>query len=254
MNCEDREFLDKFNFSQGGKGRVGAEVEYFLADGEGENFCPVPDSPAFLDGVDSSWGYELSACQVEYHTQPVYVPEELLRELVRGREFGSARALAIGRVLVAREVAPESMTLEVYVNDRRYVDLAAKLPTHVLSAACRVAGTHLHMGVGCVEEALEVYNALALKYQDFLEMGDHSEGERIQLYKVMAPRFEPPQYGSVAEFCEVARSQGFEKDPRDCYHFVRLNPKGTVEVRAFGIPEDPAETLLWIKAMRDVVS
>lgn len=248
MNQQDVDFLSKYRFSVSGAGLLGAEVEYFLSKRQGP-FQPVPDSPVFLRGVGSEWGYELSACQVEHHTSPTDSLQKLGRLLVQGRSQGIERARQIGRRLVAVEIAPEDMNLAIYDLDPRYVELAKKLPVEVLRAANRVAGTHLHIGMSSWEEALAVHNALAHHYREFLAMGDHSGGERIRLYKSMAPNFEPPQYLSLDHFCEVARTQNYLHDPRSCYHFVRINPKGTVEVRAFGIPRDPLETLRWMKAM-----
>jgi len=252
LTKSDRGFLEKFDFREDGRGLLGVEVEYFLAKPK-PPFCPAPAAYEFLLGMEGSWGYELSACQVEHHTRPTASLSVLLQELQQGLAEGKSRAEAIGLRLCPVEVAPEDMDLSVYTQDERYRELGGKLPIDILRAASQVAGTHIHFGVGSIEEAIRVHNALAEHTDEFLRMGDHSEGERIRLYRMMAPACTSTPFQSPQHFCDEMRDRGFRDNPRNCWTFVRISIHGTVEVRAFGIPRDPSETIVWAQAIRDAV-
>lgn len=249
---DGQEFLSRFRFDPKGRGLFGVEIEYFLAH-PGEDFRPAPNALTFLRGMDSVWGYELSACQVEYHTRPASGWKALTDDLEEGRKAGDRRAAEIRRRLVAYELAPYDMPLDVYPEDERYARIAANLPVETLRAACRVAATHIHRGAGSFEEALAIHNQLAAHLDSFVVLGNHSGGERIRLYKIMAPNWKPPYYESAEHFCRVASEQGFEKDPRSCWHLVRINPKGTVEVRTFGTTGDIDEIISWAKEIRKLL-
>ncbi|MFH1896274.1 MAG: hypothetical protein ABH814_02250 [bacterium] len=242
------QFLGKFNFDPGKRGFLGVEIEWFLTQ-VGKPDQVVPLAPLFLNGMGKAWGYELSACQVEYHTKPSR--EAPLRDLQRGVKAGKERATQVRLELGGYELASESMPLDVYPHDKRYAKIAAKLPEHVLRAACRVAGTHIHVGVKSIEEAIAVHNRLTAQLQLFLNMGDHSQGERVRLYKVMAPNCVGPYYENPKHFYRVAKEQGFLANPRDCYHLVRINPVGTVEVRAFGSTLNVDEIALWCQSVKE---
>jgi len=251
--CTFEKFLAKYAFLEEGKGLLGAEIEFFLTK-DRDSFEPVPQVAEFLERMDKKvWGYELSACQVEYHTNPAKTVAEVVADLRAGWRAGVARASEIGRVLVAKEVAPANMSLAVYEEDARYVALAKTLPENVLRAACQVAGTHLHIGVGNFSEALCVYNKLAEYTEEFIVAGDHSNGERIRLYQVMAPNARPPRYASLEQLYETAKDQRFVDDPRSCYHFVRFNPKGTVEIRAYGTTNNFEEVRQWLERIREIL-
>ncbi len=251
---------------------LGIEREFFLVDGNG---CPVPHAVAFLKSMPSAidyqgwfeqglmgmgfileepWTYELSACQVEHRTQPCETIDELRAVLIESTREGHAIADHIGLRLRALEVAPADMPLDVYPDDKRYAHLAETLPRETLRAACRVAGTHIHRECGDIEEAIRVHNALTRSLEEFMRIGDHSHGERLRLYREMAPRWRPPLYESPEHFHAVAHEQGFEDNPRNCWHLIRISRHGTVEVRAFGVTDDIEEIISWAKRVQEIAN
>jgi gamma-glutamyl:cysteine ligase YbdK (ATP-grasp superfamily) len=245
-------FLQKFVFRPELQGHVGVEREYFLLDGAGR---PVPCSHQFLSVAhDPAWTYELSACQVEHRTSPRKTDAEIRRELADGRRHGEEIAQSIGCRLAALEVAPADMPLDVYAHDPRYAGIVECLALATLRAACRVTGTHIHVGMSSLDEALEASNALRPYIENLIRQGDHSGGERIRLYCEMATSSMPPHYLGRSHFEAVAREQGFHENPRNCWHLVRVSRHGTVEVRLFGVTDDDDEVLRWISAVRDIIS
>lgn len=243
------EFLRKFAFRPELAGYVGVEREFFLVDPK--TGMPVPRSPEFLRRVrDPKWTYELSACQVEHRTSPCRGPEILLWDLEHGTDAGRAVAASMGLELRAMSVAPADMPLDVYP-DERYLKISAGLPEETLRAACMVAGTHIHYGVRDMAHAIEVHNRLAAHLDGFTALGDKSEGERIRIYKVMAPLYQMMRYDSPEHLFRTARLQGFDENPRDCWHFVRISTHGTVEVRVFGASDDGEEVVCWARDVYD---
>jgi gamma-glutamyl:cysteine ligase YbdK (ATP-grasp superfamily) len=227
------------------------EREFFLTDWEGR---PVPGSPDFLRMVaDAAWTYELSACQAEHRTRPHRSLVALLKDLKRGQKQGERVAGVLGYQLRAIEVGPASMPLDIYPHDERYRKIAAQIPREVLSAACRVTGTHLHLGVRSLVHAIEVHNLLIGHLDEFVGLGDHSGGERLRLYRQMATNWRPPRYESVEHLHAVALEQGFEENPRNCWHLIRISRHGTVELRMFGMTADPAEIISWCERVREVL-
>jgi len=171
-------------------------------------------------------------------------------ELLENDNNGAMAARSIGLRLQAMETAPSNMSLEIYP-DPRYLRIASSIPRRMLRAACRVAGTHVHVGVPSIETALALSNSLREQMSDLIDMGDGSQGKRIALYKKMARNWDPPHYDSPEHYFEVASSQGFAANPRDCWHLIRINPKGTVECRMFGATPFVDETLYWVECVLD---
>ncbi len=244
-------FLEQFHFDPSLRRYIGVEREFFLYDPT--TAMPVPRSPAFLREVDDpAWTYELSACQVEHRTTPATTAESILEHLRTGTDAGMRHARTISCTLRALEVAPVAMPLDVYP-DARYLALRQHLPTDVLVAACRVAGTHIHIGMGSIEEAIAVSNVLRPHIDTLAALGDHSGGERLRLYRTMSKTWEPPQYETPEHFFTVAIMRGFADNPRNCYDAIRISTHGTVEVRVFGMTDDAEETLSWIEAIRALI-
>jgi gamma-glutamyl:cysteine ligase YbdK (ATP-grasp superfamily) len=239
---EFKDFLGRFSFDPRYRGWRGVEREHFLVDRTGR---PVPRAAEFLRNMrDPQWTYELSACQVEDRTPPAGSKEGLRMHLRLHESRGKRVAGHLGLLLKDLEVGPEDMTLETYP-DPRYASITERISEEVLCAACRVAGTHIHLGAGSMEEALEFYGALRPHLSRFMTLGDHSAGERLALYRQMAPAWEPPAYASPEEFFEAARSEGFAENPRDCWHIIRVSRHGTVELRMFGATHDLEEIIGW---------
>ncbi len=250
---DEKTFLSKFQFDTNLVGAIGVEREYFLTDSNG---TPVPKSHDFLTHINNpAWTYELSACQVEHRTTAVYDIKNIVNQLETGQGEGQRVATeALGVRLSVLEVAPESMTLEVYAHDVRYAAIEAKLPQETLNAACRVTGTHIHVGTRNIQEAIHVHNLVVANLDNFMAMGDHSHGERLRLYRVMATNWKPPHYESTAHFWAVAREQGFEENLRDCWHLVRISRYGTVELRMFGMTQSAEEIASWIMSIRRLIA
>lgn len=243
-------FFSQFDFRPDMRGAVGIEREYFLAHKDGGL---APDAADFLAVVDDeAWTYELSACQVEHRTRPHFADDLLRQNLQGGQEQGEREAALIGRKLVVHEVGPIDMPLDVFPTDR-YLAIAAAIPLETLRAACRVTGTHLHFGAKSLDEAIEWHNRVRTHIGRLAELADHSSGERIRLYKMMAKNWEPPQYDSAEHFYEIARSQGFADNPRNCWHIVRISRHGTVELRMFGMTGDADEILGWVAQVRQLL-
>ncbi|OGL95676.1 hypothetical protein A2348_00015 [Candidatus Uhrbacteria bacterium RIFOXYB12_FULL_58_10] len=259
--------LSRVNFDPSLREHFGVEREFFLKQFKYVGDCGfgwgpywthdyriVPRSSDFLSTVnDPAWTYELSACQVEHRTDPSREITDIRDALTSGLDRGHLAAKSLDLRLEAIEVAARDMPLDVYPHDARYASIAAALPERVLSAACRVAGTHLHVGCASPEEALAVHNALVPHLNPLIALGDHSRGERIELYKMMARNWQPPAYASREHFDAVAREQGFATNLRDCWHLIRISGHGTVELRMFGVTNNVDEIINWILVVRGIL-
>ncbi|HPF95422.1 MAG: hypothetical protein KC582_01670 [Candidatus Magasanikbacteria bacterium] len=248
---DKQSFFSQFRFNPVLAGAYGVEREFFLTDAHG---IPVPRSQEFLARVqDPAWTYELSACQVEHRTAPEHSITKILSNLQIADAQARRTAMLMGADIVALEVAQEDMSIEIYPDNNRYKKLVKHLPKEMLRAACRVAGIHIHRGAKDLDDAISMYNNIVKCLEDFIKMGDHSQGERLRLYRQMAPNWSPPQYTSRDHFFEVACEQGFVNNPRNCWHLVRISQHGTVELRMFGMTNDLSRIHQWISVIDRVV-
>ncbi|MBT3816803.1 MAG: hypothetical protein HOE80_00040 [Candidatus Magasanikbacteria bacterium] len=249
--------LDRVRFNPSFVGHVGLEQEFFLTQKQGSDTIAVPLSKFFLEmmrldyGV-LSWTYELSSCQVEFRTQPHASVLELLYELKRNIVLGEYVARLTGCMLEPNEVMPESGFPLDHFPDTRYLYIVEYLNRVQLSAAMRVAGTHVHYGCKDPKHALRVYNALRKESPKFIEMGDFSGGERLRLYGLVAGDMVPPEYKSLAEFDAAAKQYKFDKNLSNCWHLVRITKHGTVEVRAFGNTSDIGVIDSWVSTVKRI--
>lgn len=242
---ETSEFVKQFNFSEKGRGLVGVERECFLTDLNGV-IQPMSSSILkYLKG-DGRFGYELSACQLEDRVGPCSL-NRLKEELEANDRIMTEAGKALGFKRSYMEVAPVDMPLDVYPDPTgRYKRITASMPQDILRAACRVAGTHIHVGMSDPEGAMEAYHQAIQLLPKLIQWGDHSNGERLRIYKMMAPDMIPPAYpGGWEEFHEHARSKGFESNPRNCWHLIRISVHGTIEFRMFGSTSDNARIKQW---------
>ncbi|MCX6712780.1 MAG: hypothetical protein NTY66_01075 [Candidatus Vogelbacteria bacterium] len=185
--------MARFKFDREKQLMVGVEREAFLTNNE----KITPRAEYVLEQrelkeskQEDQFGYELSACQIEsrigpcnldrLHSQLRLVENTLvqaLKEISRhDTGLGAAGADWLrddpeGYVhanfgLRYTEVGPEDMPLNVYPNPR-YLEIVKTMPRHILLAACRVIGTHVHIGMPDHETALRVYNAV-IPYTDEL--------------------------------------------------------------------------------------
>ncbi|OGZ01704.1 MAG: hypothetical protein A2946_01415 [Candidatus Liptonbacteria bacterium RIFCSPLOWO2_01_FULL_53_13] len=243
-------FVERFPFQPERSGCIGIERERFLADADG---IYAPRAEEFLRIVgDPAWTYELSACQVEDRTDPLRAENDILKNLKRNDLRGCVAARSLGLCIVANEVAPEDMPMDVYP-DPRYLKIVEHLKPAALAAACRVTGTHIHVGVGSWERAFAVYHELSRHLEELMALGDHSQGLRLRLYCEVAKSWRPPRYESAEHFFEVATAEGFAGNSRNCWHLVRITKHGTVECRMFGAAECSEEVLAWVSRVRAIV-
>lgn len=250
MTSSVRGFKKRFKFNPNMSFRVGVERESFLT----RNGVIVPIAEEVLGSLqngsgDRKFGFELSACQLEERIGPCDVG--LLKQALKGHEE-NVRAFET-KFRFRRdfqEVAPEDMPLDVYPDPAgRYQGIVAKMPKDVLLAACRVIGTHIHIGMPNHETALLVYNRLVEIgcVRNLLKAGDGSQGRRLEIYKIVAPEYMPPKYADWRKFYEEARRKGFHTDPRSCWTLIRVSVHGTIEFRTFGATENLDKIAEWAR-------
>ena len=244
------DFLSKFSFKPEMVGFVGIEREHFLVSPI-DGAC-VPQAKRFLDSVrNSSWTYELSACQVESRTKPQIDSSALKVELLSKENMGNKVAQKLGLRLLNKEIAEEDMSLDVYP-DHRYLEIAKTISKEKLVAACRVAGTHVHFGVRDINHAIVVNNVLAQHIETFCSLGDHSGGERLRLYRTMAENWKPVVYEGPEHLFEIAEKEEFVDNPRNCWKLIRISIHGTVELRMLGSTENTDEILEWVSFIKSI--
>lgn len=240
------EFMDRFNFRKDGNLLVGIERECFITDLRGNI---VPRSAEILSVLTdrSKFGYELSACQLEDRIGPV--PLDVLPVAISENERILCWAeTKMGFRRMFSEVASKDMPLDIYPDpDGRYQVITKNMSQDILEAACRVAGTHIHIGMPDHETAIRVYNKVIKESKKLIKMGDGSSGERLKIYKVMAPDFCSPAYASWEEFYSVAKEKGFSNDPRKCWNLIRISVHGTIEFRMFGATDNLDKIVEWAK-------
>lgn len=243
------DFLARFKFVESMSDYVGIEREHFLVSQTGEI---VPRSVEFLQRInDQRWTYELSACQVESRTKPQKDLSAMRLELLENTNNGKKAAEKLGLHLMNREVGDANMPLDVYPNPR-YLEIVRTLPRERLEAACRVTGTHLHLGVKNMDHALRVYNSLIPHLETLCRLGNHSNGERLRLYKTMAAKWRPVVYENVECFFDIALEDGFSENPRNCWQLIRISIHGTIELRMFGVTDHTDEILWWISQVKSM--
>lgn len=243
------DFLARFKFVESMNGYVGIEREHFLVSPSGEF---SPRSGEFLRLInDPRWTYELSACQVESRTKPKRDSSAIKMELLENANNGERVAKKLGLRLVNQEVGSADMSLDVYP-DARYLEIVRTIPRERLEAACRVTGTHLHLGARDMNQAILVYNALIPHLEEFCRIGDHSNRERLRLYKTMATKWQPIVYESAEHFFEIALQDGFAENPRNCWQLIRISTHGTIELRMFGVMDHVDEIIWWISKIKHI--
>ena len=250
-----KDFLSKFSFRPEMAGFIGIEREHFLISGPNNLSCGVytPRAQAFLETIRSKrWTYELSACQVESRTNPQKDISAIKLEILENENLAHRAVMEMFTVdLVNHEVANKRLFLffDVYP-DPRYLEIVSNISKKKLDAACRVAGTHIHIGSRDINHAIAINNALMPRFEKLCAMGDHSSGERLRLYKVMAENWQPTVYQNPEHFFEVANAEGFAYNPRNCWKLVRISIHGTVELRMFGTTDNIDEILEWVSFVK----
>lgn len=250
---EKDKFFAQFKFDQSRIGFVGVEREQFTIDPMTRNITPVV--PRYLERIDAldgsadksrfQFGYELSACQLESKIGPCRI-DQIGQWLEDSEVLLRSVDDQLGKSRLHMELAPENMPLDIYPDPTgRYQRITANMPKEVLSAACRVAATHVHIGMPDIATAVRVYNEAIHHTDELIQMGDCSSGKRMELYRVMAPRYRPEPIASSDELYQQACSYGFVNDPRTCWTLIRISIHGTLEFRMFGATESIDQIVGW---------
>lgn len=266
-------FLNQFNYNPALAGYVGVERECFIVDKANKI---VPAAPqvltaldrgiqlrpwhphwaqqigAFVKNRDGAFGYELSACQIESRVGPCELDELATRLQTRQHDLDAALQF-FGLSALHTEVGPEDMPLDVYPDPTgRYQKIVEGLPVEILRAACRVTATHIHVGMPDHETALRVYNHVIQYYGELCELGNGSFGERLAIYRMMAPDYHPQPYASWEAYYESALEKGFAGDPRKCWTLIRISKHGTIEFRMFGATADIGRIVTWATRCHEI--
>lgn len=241
-------FKDRYGFSPQGAYLVGVERESHLLDRAG-NIAPLAHQALQVLDDPVRFGYELSACQLEERTPPCKDIEELEGALLANDHAISIAERVIGFRRAHEEVAPEDMPLDVYPDPTgRYQRIVEHMPREILSAACRVIGTHIHIGMPDHETALRTYDHVVGHNESLCAMGDGSVGERLRLYRLVAGETATPQpFGSWEVFHAFGSKHGFLHDPRKCWSLIRMSVHGTIEFRMFGATHSIEQVLAWAR-------
>jgi gamma-glutamyl:cysteine ligase YbdK (ATP-grasp superfamily) len=239
-------FRSRFRFNTHLKGYVGVERESFLVDRKSGLIVPrSPEVMATLVSITPQITYELSACQVESRHGPCKLTE-LKAQLLETDALLQRALKPFGLRAEYIPVAPKDIPLDIYPDpDGRYAHIAASISRETLAAACRAAGTHVHVGMRDHDDALEHHNEMCEQFDELVAAGNTSRGERIAAYGIVNPDWRPRPYGSWSSFYDDAARHGFEKNPRDNWKGSRMTAKGTLETRVFDTTDQVNLIVYW---------
>ena len=94
--------------------------------------------------------------------------------------------------------------------------------------------------------AIYCYNKVIEHTENLMKLGDNSNGERMRLYKIMAPRYSPKSISSVEDLFNQAKDHGFAENPRSCWTMIRISIHGTIEFRMFGATNSIDQITNWV--------
>jgi len=240
------EFKVQFGFDSTRNLFVGIEREAYLLDLDPPGKI-MPLAVKVLDYLGSQnghFGYELSACQLEWRVGPCSL-SRLKNRLIKDERIltNAERKLGFKRSLVELPCT-EDFPLDVYPDPTgRYQVIKKKLSREVLAAACRAISTHIHIGMPSHKTALRVYNKVIRYFDELCELS----GRCLDNYKIVVPKHEPPCYSSWKNFYETAIKQKFVDNPRDCWYLIRISVHGSIEFRMFGATENIDRIVTWAK-------
>ena len=245
------EFRAQFAFTREYAFKIGVERECFIVEKGGS--MPIPRAHALLPYLQTEAGSaifdkELSACQLESRVGPIVI-EKLEKELTRVERVLCNTMEQFGCRPSYQSVGPESMSTEVYPIER-YRNLVKQRSREEVLAACRVIGTHVHIGMPDHETALRVYNAVRLNTVGLCGLGDRSNGERLTIYKSFAPDWLPPAFDGWPDLLDFAHEKNFAHDLRSWWGLVRISCHGTIEFRMFDATNSIADVVVWAKVCR----
>lgn len=236
-------FDNLFSFDRTKTLQVGIERECFITrDG-----VIVPEAPRLLSLLPHPrFSYELSACQLEERIGPCEI-RDVGNGLRQVPEL-TAALRKLGLQVLHQELAPCDMPLDIYPDPTgRYQRIVETISADLLRAACRVAATHVHVGMPDREVAVRVHDRVLPALGRLCSLGDRSQGRRLQVYRVMARDWEPKPLGSWKTYRSLAREKGFFRDPRQCWRLIRISVHGTIEFRMFGATGNLQEIESWAR-------
>ncbi len=249
-------FMKQFTFDRSKTLHIGVEQECFLANKKGEikpyAVHVLRKLKAAVTGHGYTYAHELSACQLEYRIGPSPL-EGLLDQLLLA-EGDLIKVITKSRFRrIHSEVGPTDMSLAISPDPSgRYEKIAKRLPKAVLSDACRIIGTHIHIGMPDHATALKVYNRVIKKLRRLCNLGDGSAGKRMRMYQHVSKGCRVKRYERWREFHHDARVQGFEFDPRSCWSLIRISRHGTIEFRMFGATSSIEQVAYWANVCHDL--
>lgn len=248
MNSFD-DFMAQFKFDPKKAGNIGSEREFLLL--RDTEIVPIAaDVLKEIDSTNGTFGYELSACQLESRTNPCSL-DSFQEELQRVEDLLVAAEERIGFRRSFEEIGPITMPRDIYPN-KRYAEIADHKSAEELLAACRVTATHIHVGMPDHNAALIAYNKTLQHIERLCKLGDHSEGKRLDVYRQMAPNCMPPHYDTWQDFYAKAVTEGFTDDPRQCWTWVRISKHGTIEFRMFGTTSELSKIVKWAQICHEI--
>ncbi len=242
-------FLAQYDFPSECTLKISIERECHTADKKGVIKANAPKLTTWIGDPDQ-FESDLPACQLESRLSKVE-RDEVGPGLWKQECLWRDLTVKYGFKRIFYEVGPEDIPLDI-TPKKRYQEIAENLPEDVLRAGCRVLATHIHVGMPDFETALVVYNYAIQYLNELCEMGDGSKGERLRLYKEMAPNYRPPKYKSLRDLYFTAQEQNFVEDPTKCWHLIRIHPNGTIEFRMFGSTEDINKIIKWTERCHDI--
>lgn len=226
------EFKSLFKFNPMKSLYIGCEREIFLGNSSG---VVSPLAPDVLSHGKYDWlSYELSACQLEYHIGPA----KDMTEFKKDYSFKESKLMSLLNFVNARPifetVMSEDMPLDVYPDPTgRYQEITRHMPKDILLSACRITGTHFHVGMPDHETALRVYNSVVKNQDALLQKGDLTHGVRLKIYESMAKDYYSKSYDSWGDMYNLYKEKDCTSDPRQCWHLIRISVHGTIEFRMF---------------------
>ena len=247
-------FRARFVFDPAKSFRVGVEREAFIVDATG---APVPRAPEVLRQIAehapehaARFGYELSACQIEQRTEPLE-SHETVATLRKLRSALDTALIPLRLRCAYHGVGPPDMPTAVYPDPTgRYERISRAMPPEKLSAACRIIGTHIHIGMPDEETALRVYNGVIEDLFGLRIAADKTGGERLRLYRTVVEDPSPIRFESWAHFHAHALEYGYAHDPRSNWMLVRITQWGTIEFRLFDGTDSEEEIGSWCRECR----
>lgn len=246
-------FMGRIHCDSSKAWHVGVERECLIMDPETGK--PAPSSPMLLrilwdeyPAFQKGIGYELSACQIETRTtDPVRISD--LQGVLKQREDAVAEVL--GRFKYAARydiIGPPDMTTAYYNDpDGRYAGIVSKRSRAEILAACRIVGTHIHVGMPDLETALRVYNGVIKNLHGLKLAADLTNGERMKLYREVQKNPDPVPFESWDAMHVHAIEHGWSKDLRKNWMLVRITRYGAIEFRFFDGTDSIDQVVSWAR-------